>query len=192
VQQPQTELVLTKQHDTPLNIDALRLNGDSPSNQLADAILETPTSFEGFTPPTPARTATNFNVGQSSLSIADYVAVHQIPDEVAKKQLDTFCRTFLPFFPIVHIPASMEASDLRQQKPFLWLVIMSLTTKSVEQQRFMGDTIRKVFSQKVVADHEKSMDILLGLICYLAWLVSNWILTLNSSPTFAEIMLTRT
>jgi hypothetical protein len=120
-------------------------------------------------PPTPARTATDSNIGQSPSSIDDDVAVHNIPDATAKKQLDTFRRAFLPFFPFIHIPALMSASDLRQQKPFLWLVIMSLTTKSVEQQRAMGDTIRRIVSQKVVAEHEKSMDILLGLIAYLAW-----------------------
>jgi hypothetical protein len=38
-------------------------------------------------------------------------------------------------------------------------------------QLAMGDAIRRIVSRKVVADHEKSLDILLGLICYLAWSV---------------------
>jgi hypothetical protein len=169
VKQLQTEPVLNKYHDTLLNIDALRLSGDSASTPSTHATLDSSTSFARSIRPTPARTAINFNTGQLSSSIDDYVAVHKIPDAAAKKQLDTFCRIFLPFFPFIHIPAPMRASDLRQQKPFLWLVIMSLTTKSVERQRAMGDTIRQIVSQKVVAEHEKSMDILLGLICYLAW-----------------------
>jgi hypothetical protein len=152
-----------------LNIDGLRLTSGSSSTSSNHAILDSPASFARSIPPTPATAATNFNVGESPSSINDYVAVHEIPDAAAKEQLDTFCRAFLPFFPFIHIPAPMKASDLRQQKPFLWLVIMSLTTKSVDQQRAMGNTIRQIVSQKVVAEHEKSIDILLGLVCYLAW-----------------------
>jgi hypothetical protein len=164
-----TEPPLTKYHDTQLNLDDLRLTGDSVSTPSTNVILDSSTSFARYVLPTPARTATDSNVGQSSSSIDDDITIHEIPDVMANKQLDTFCRAFLPFFPFIHIPTLMTASDLRQQKPFLWLVIMSLTTKSVEQQRAMGYTIRRIVSQKVVAKHEKSMDILLGLICYLAW-----------------------
>jgi hypothetical protein len=170
-----TDLPLPENHDAPLNLDALRIAEDSTSTRsglTTNAPLNSPTSFAFDALPTPARTTTDSNIGhdgQSTSPIGDNVAFYEIPDVTANNHLDTFSRSFLPFFPFIYIPASLSASDLRQQKPFLWLVIMSLTTKSVEQQRAMGNTIRYIVSQKVVAEHEKSMDILLGLICYLAW-----------------------
>jgi hypothetical protein len=169
LKQLQTEPPLTKHHDTPLNLDTHHLSGESASIPSINAILDSPTTLLRTAPSIPARTATYSIVSQLSSCIHDNVAVHEISDTTAEKQLDTFCHAFLPFFPFIHIPPLMRASDLRQQKPFLWLVIMSLTTTSVEQQRAMGNTIRRIISQNVVAEHEKNMDILLGLICYLAW-----------------------
>ena len=63
----------------------------------------------------------------------------------------------------------MSASDLRYQKPFLWLVIMSLTTKSLAQQLVMGDMIRRIIAQQVVVESEKSLDMLLGVLCFIGW-----------------------
>jgi hypothetical protein len=118
--------------------------------------------------PTPQ---SNFNVSPSS--IYEDVSIYTIPDSLAEENLITFRRAFIPFFPFVQIPTALSASDLRLEKPFLWLVIMSLTAKSATRQCAMGDTIRQIISRKVVAEHEKSLDILLGLICYLAWSVAS-------------------
>lgn len=113
----------------------------------------------------------NIGTSPSTPSVAEDVAIHTIPDAVADDYLNTFRSTFLPFFPFVHIPVAISASDLRLQKPFLWLVIMALTTKSAAQRLAMDGSIRQIISRNVVAEHEKSLDILLGLICYLAWCV---------------------
>lgn len=111
--------------------------------------------------------------------IAKYVSAFEIPDATAEEQLRTFRQSFLPLFAFVALPATMSASGLRLQKPFLWLVIMSLTTKSVATQIAMGDSIREIVSHQVVVEHEKSLDILLGIICYQAWFASVPVSTLN-------------
>jgi hypothetical protein len=131
----------------------------------SSVLFASPTQF-GI--PTPQ---SNSNVSPSS--IYEDVSIYTITDSLAEESLNTFRRTFLPFFPFVQIPTVLSASDLRLQKPFLWLVIMSLTTKSAARQLAMGDTIRQIVSKKVVAEHEKSLDVLLGLICYLAWSVAS-------------------
>jgi len=59
------------------------------------------------------------------------VSVHEFSVSMAEEQLDMFRRTFVSILPFVHIPAIMSASELRDQKPFLWLVIMCLNTKMV-------------------------------------------------------------
>ena len=107
----------------------------------------------------------------SAPSVAEIVSRHHIQEEAAEEQLNTFRHVFLPFFPFVYVPEPVRAADLLVQKPFLWLLIMSLTTKSIAQQLSMCETIREVVARKAVADHDRSMDILLGLVCYLGWLV---------------------
>jgi hypothetical protein len=136
----------------------------TPSIPVVDVpIIDVDTSFDRFYP---------FKVNNTRCcSLLDDISAHKFSDELADQQLETFRRAFLPFFPVVYIPEIMSASYLRQQKPFLWLVIMSLSTKDMTQQLAMEYTIRQIISQRVVAEHEKNLDLLLGLICYLAWSV---------------------
>lgn len=102
-------------------------------------------------------------------SLLDDISAHGFTDEVADQNMETFRHAFLPYFPVVYIPDIMDSNFLRQQKPFLWLVIMSLCTKDMAKQLAMEYTIRQIVSQRAVAEHEKNLDLLLGLIVYLAW-----------------------
>jgi hypothetical protein len=108
-------------------------------------------------------------INVSPSQISDDVSDRTIPNTLTEEHLAKFRQSFLPFFPFVYIPTAMSASDLRIQKPFLSLAILSLTTKSTSQQLTIFDTIRRIVSEKVVAEHERSLDFLLGLVCYLAW-----------------------
>lgn len=101
----------------------------------------------------------------SPSQISDDVSDRTIPNTLTEEHLAKFRQSF----PFVYIPAAMSASDLCIQKPFLSLVILSLTTKSASQQLTIFNTIRQIVSEKVVAKHERSLDFLLGLVCYLAW-----------------------
>ncbi|KAK3332377.1 hypothetical protein B0T19DRAFT_415483 [Cercophora scortea] len=97
------------------------------------------------------------------------VSVHDVPDGTAEEQLATFRRVFLNMFPFVHLPPTMSASELRYEKPFLWLNIMALTTNRVAQQFAMGDTIWRIISQRVITEHLADLDLVLGLVCFAAW-----------------------
>jgi hypothetical protein len=149
--------------------NSLLLTPESTDTPSISSVVNVPaadvdTSFDRFYPFKQATTG--------CCSLLNDISAHKLSDEVADQQLEMFRRAFLPFFPVVYIPEIMSASYLRQQRPFLWLVIMSLTTKNMTQQSAMEYTIRQIISQRVVAEHEKNLDLLLGLICYLAWLVS--------------------
>jgi hypothetical protein len=114
--------------------------------------------------PTP-QAAINVSPPEVSNNIPD----NTIQDALTEEHLTTFRQSFLPFFPFVYIPAALSVSELRIQKPFLSLVILSLTTKSASQQLIIFDIIPQIVSEKVVGGHERSLDFLLGLVCYLAW-----------------------
>ncbi|KAI1471988.1 uncharacterized protein F4812DRAFT_201402 [Daldinia caldariorum] len=101
--------------------------------------------------------------------IAIDVSGHRIPDHTAQDLLDTFRRSFIPLCPVVHIPLSTSAAELRRDKPFLWLVVMSLACKSISQQSELADAIWHIISNRVVLQHIIDLDVLLGIVCFGTW-----------------------
>ncbi|KAM5345319.1 hypothetical protein ACJ41O_011181 [Fusarium nematophilum] len=86
----------------------------------------------------------------------------------AEEYLNKF-RDWLRNFPFMILPYDVTAEALRKERPFLWLCIMNITSMSVPQQLKLKDRIREEVATRVVVNHERSMDVLLGLITYLAW-----------------------
>ncbi|OTA88096.1 hypothetical protein M434DRAFT_80645 [Hypoxylon sp. CO27-5] len=155
------------QRQTPqlMNEGTPRSHGDStssmPGRENPDLVLDTAASIVHILrPETPP---------MSPSPILEDVSVHQVSDRIAEEQLDTFRRVFLPTFPFVYIPATTSAAELRRQKPFLWLVIMALTTKMVAQQFAMADTIWHIISRRIVSQHLANLDLLLGVIGFASW-----------------------
>lgn len=97
---------------------------------------------------------------------------HQVSDSMAEECLQNFRQNFLQVFPFVYIPQSMDAAQLYQQRPFLWLNIVTFASKNVSQQFTMEETIWQIISQRVVAQHLADIDLLLGVICFGAWYFS--------------------
>ncbi|KAL4724853.1 hypothetical protein ACLX1H_008300 [Fusarium chlamydosporum] len=88
--------------------------------------------------------------------------------EEAEVYLNKF-REWLKKFPCMVLPSDMTAAALRKEKPFLWLCIMNITSMSVEQQMKMKDRVRQEMATRIIINHERSMDCLQGLICYVCW-----------------------
>ena len=144
-------------------INAPVLHNESVSSPLADnpdIVIDTSTSVVHLYP-------ASSQVARSPIS--NDVSIYQISNRSAEEHLDTFRRTFIPIFPFVHIPVTLSASELRHQKPFLWLVIMSLSSKHVSQQFTMEETIWQIISQRIVVEHFANLDLLLGVICFASW-----------------------
>ncbi|KAI1327773.1 hypothetical protein F5Y16DRAFT_370892 [Xylariaceae sp. FL0255] len=107
--------------------------------------------------------------GLSSGPIFEDVSKHKIADEVAENRLLLFRTAFLPVFPFVHIPLGTRSSSLRQQKPFLWLVMMCLTAHVADEQFKMEGMIWEIISKRIVTEHRVSMDLLQGLTAFSSW-----------------------
>ncbi|KAF2117442.1 hypothetical protein BDV96DRAFT_26138 [Lophiotrema nucula] len=122
----------------------------------------TPISYSQDLPTAPAASYT-------SPTIASDVSEHHIPDAVADEQLNMFRQYFLSALPFMHIPTDVRAADLRMRTPFVWLVIMSLTTRSSAQQIRMGEASRAIVAKRVMAGCEKTLDAILAIVCYIGW-----------------------
>ncbi|KAF5026301.1 hypothetical protein F66182_1623 [Fusarium sp. NRRL 66182] len=98
----------------------------------------------------------------------DTSALPEPTPQEAEGYLDKF-REWLKHFPCVVLPQDTTAESLRKEKPFLWLCLMNITSMSVDQQMKMKDRVRQEVATRIIVNHERSMDVLQGLICYISW-----------------------
>ncbi|KAH8125990.1 hypothetical protein LI328DRAFT_166834 [Trichoderma asperelloides] len=90
-------------------------------------------------------------------------------EEEAEEYLRIFQTWRLKYFPFIHISCKTSAAELRHEKPFLWLCIMAVSTKSPIRQAGLYNIVRKSLADRMVLNLEKSLDLLLGLLCCLSW-----------------------
>lgn len=106
----------------------------------------------------------------SSTILAD-ISTYSISEELAEEHLQTFRSAFLQFFPLVHLPYTMRSQEVREQKPFLWLVIQALSSKDMAWTFKIEETIWHIISRRIICEHLADIDLLLGLICFASWSV---------------------
>lgn len=73
------------------------------------------------------------------------------------------------FCPIVYLPETMTASELRRTRPFLWLSIMACGTLSMVEANAIGDRVRKIIAHRVVIELDRSLDLLQGMLVFMQW-----------------------
>jgi hypothetical protein len=90
----------------------------------------------------------------------------------AEEYLRIFRTQKSKYFPFTYIPSATSARQLLQERPFLWLCIMAISSKSTSQQLALGSKIRHILGRKMLLEHEKNIDLLLGLLAYIGWYVT--------------------
>ncbi|KAI5462859.1 hypothetical protein BGZ63DRAFT_379866 [Mariannaea sp. PMI_226] len=92
-------------------------------------------------------------------------------------QEDEYLRTFqshhLKFLPFLYIPPGTTAAHLQRERPFAWLNIRALCCKSASETKQLNRKIREILAQSLLVDLERSLDLLLGLLIYLAWAMNH-------------------
>ena len=73
------------------------------------------------------------------------------------------------YVPFIYIPLTTNAQQLRQERPFLWLCIMTVASKSTLQQQILGRKIRSIIAQEMVVQSERNIDLLLGILTFSSW-----------------------
>jgi hypothetical protein len=74
-------------------------------------------------------------------------------------------------FSVVYLSPDMSSRQLREERPFLWLCVMTVACKSTSQQVILGDSIKQIVAQEILFHGEKRLEFLQGLLIFSAWSV---------------------
>ena len=122
--------------------------------------------------PTPVTTASGSTAHFSPTSASVGPHDNECSPTEAEHALQLFRTHHLKLFPFLYIPDGTTVEELQQQKPFLWLTIRAVCTKSLTRQNELGIKIRETLAKQVVVEGERSMDLLQGTLVFISWLVS--------------------
>ncbi|KAI0533041.1 hypothetical protein GGR58DRAFT_138001 [Xylaria digitata] len=97
--------------------------------------------------------------------------VHDLlmPAHQAEETLAFFRRHHLKFFPFVYLPPDMTAARLQRERPYLWLNISAICSKSPIRQLDLSRKSRKEIAHRLLVACERDIDMLLGTLCFLGW-----------------------
>jgi hypothetical protein len=112
------------------------------------------------------------NAGFTPISTLICTPEIQATQQDAEHHFKLFRDCYLACFPCIHLRSDISATQLRSERPLLWFTIMMVTCQSSHTQRRMSASWRSIVSQKMVVEHEKSMDLLQGLLVFLGWYVT--------------------
>lgn len=91
--------------------------------------------------------------------------------ESATSLLKSFRNEMLPYFPVTTISADASVPSLARERPFVLLAILAITSggKSLQGHNLYDEEFRKVLGLKFVTGGERSLELLTGLLIYIAW-----------------------
>lgn len=136
-------------------------------------------TISGLTP-TSNVSPLSFPSNQSSVQIEDSSALSSPPlCEPSDSEADHYFRIFqnqmLPLFPFIHIPLSMTASKLRQDRPLLFRAIVAVATPSTEHRLSRIDSLRFLWAKSALTQDESNIDTLLSILTYITWSIDPFI-----------------
>lgn len=148
----------------------------SVSDNAVDVMFLNPISFARSCPPTmPFTGSNNFTTAAShfafnadgNFGLASYSLFPSFSE--AEKYLADFRTQTLVNLPFIYIPPNTTAKQLRQRRPFLFLAIMAVSSKSTSQRLTLGREIKEMIAREVLVENEGNFDVLLGLLVFLTW-----------------------
>ncbi|KAK3367531.1 hypothetical protein B0H63DRAFT_489362 [Podospora didyma] len=144
--------------------------GDEESDNGDDEDSSPPVAL-----PTPAptldtaRSAATYSTAASTPPDWNFPAAEEPSQSEAEESMKKFREETVLFFPFHYIPPYISSRQLLETFPFLWLNIMSTTSRSNKRRLALGDQVRNIIFRKIVVEREKNLDLLLGLLASLGW-----------------------
>ncbi|KAL4732986.1 hypothetical protein BDV11DRAFT_214568 [Aspergillus similis] len=87
----------------------------------------------------------------------------------ASSYLDRFRREFIHNLPFLVVSPSTTAQQLYQDRPLLWLGIMTVASTRTAQQIALSKEVRAIFGREAYVEGTRNMDFLLAVLVYTAW-----------------------
>jgi len=103
---------------------------------------------------------------QSSNPVDEVLSAHE-----AEMFLNIFKNEMSLSFPFIRVEDSVTAADLRRDRPFLFLYVMAVTTSNTYQKNALGKLITQSLASRMYVNTERNLDLLLGILTYVAWYV---------------------
>ncbi len=89
--------------------------------------------------------------------------------EDAELYLNKFRCDFVKHFPFIVISSSTTAHELRQDRPILWISIMTVASSNSTQQISLSNEIRGILAREAFIQGTRNMDLLLAILVYATW-----------------------
>jgi hypothetical protein len=166
----QSGAAITSTHATAATDDSMpygtpRLNVNTPAHiQSKRGSVSSSSGVVALTPVTDDSMGSPYNLPHGFLDTGGDPS----PVE-AEEYLIDFHIYKLKHFPFIAIPSNTRGQQLRQERPFLWLCIMAVGSKSTAQQQLLSNKIRETIVQKMAVQSERSVDLLLGILTFIGW-----------------------
>ncbi|KAI1431912.1 hypothetical protein GGR50DRAFT_677217 [Xylaria sp. CBS 124048] len=142
---------------------------DSWIKSMADAV---PPRHEQSDRPTTSAPAPVEPLVPISVSIPLPLSLSPTPPIITPQQAEQsrifFVSTMLPCFPFIHLGPDASTEWLRQNRPFLFQAIVTVTTFSAQERAALADHLTHNFLASQFKG-ELSIDLLLGVLVYLTW-----------------------
>jgi hypothetical protein len=85
--------------------------------------------------------------------------------------LELFRNVYLPFLPFMTLPISIGWKELKDNRPLLWLCIVTVTSKVNAQAQRLGRRAKEIISERAFVDGEGDFETLIGILVMVTWSV---------------------
>jgi hypothetical protein len=89
--------------------------------------------------------------------------------EDAELFLNKFRTDFAKHVPFIVISPSITSYQLCQERPILWVCVMTVACNNSTRQIALSNEVRAIFGREAFVKGTKSMDLLLGILVYATW-----------------------
>ncbi|RAL13912.1 fungal specific transcription factor domain-containing protein [Aspergillus homomorphus CBS 101889] len=113
---------------------------------------------------------TDENPAFAPTQLKDVIDKGVLTINAANLLLHEYRTTLMPYCPFVIIPPHATAANLRKEKPFLFLTILTAALyDNMPLQRTLEVEVKRIISKCMIFDGSMSFEILQGLLVHLAW-----------------------
>ncbi|KAJ6140345.1 hypothetical protein N7471_006831 [Penicillium samsonianum] len=137
-----------------------------PVHSLDGNSISSSTSYSNGTL---VNTGTGLGISDGPPFATDSIAIASPNSYQSEERLEFFRSRMLPYFPFIDLTPDMTSTYLRQNRPFLFQAIHTVTIFSTQERLTQVEELKRVLFTSALLEVQSNIDLLLGLLTYLAW-----------------------